>query len=110
MTRHDRAFLEINMREHDAVGGYQPAVQQLVQAFFRHVVPTVKGDASFAHNFLPRIFVCGCRREGYTKPGSAGETRSEASRVCYDANPDSLLPSICSRAGMIAVLSLSNIW
>src|SRR5690242_15580538 len=53
MTRNDRALLEVNVREHDAIGGYQAPVKHFTHLLLRHVVPAIERDASFAHSFLP---------------------------------------------------------
>src|ERR1044072_5065493 len=53
MARDDRAFLQIDVGQHHAIGGYQPAIEHVRNRFFRHLIPTVESYTPFAHCVSP---------------------------------------------------------
>src|ERR1044072_5394969 len=53
MSRNDRAFLQIDVGQHHAIAGYQPAVEHVTNRFLRHLIPTVEGYTPFTHCLSP---------------------------------------------------------
>src|SRR5688500_7191410 len=49
VLRYQAAFLEIDVRQHDAIAGDQASVELVAHLFFRHVVPAVERAFAIRH-------------------------------------------------------------
>src|SRR5205814_6169292 len=52
VARHDRALLEIDVREHDALARDEPTFERLRDALLRHRLPAVQRDTLRLHSLL----------------------------------------------------------